>query len=213
MASPSSSSSTYGQKPLYYGTSKKSPIYYGSVQTPMYYGGSGHAPYYYGGAYGGQAAGQDADSIVGTITLGRVLRVIAQRWISVLVFLLIGLVAAFAVYRISPTVFEAKSEFTMDTRRTQGGSGVVGNDMDFYGSDYAEIFNTRQSDWRSEGIFTKIVQQYRANYPNSTVTDKDLGEMLGSSELELVRHSRLITIAVRSKLPELAAAPRPAANA
>ena len=30
--------------------------------------------------------------------------------------------------------------------------------------------------------------------------------MLANSELELVRHSRLITIAVRSKLPELAAA-------
>ena len=208
MASSSSSSSTYGQKPLYYGTSKKSPIYYGSAQTPMYYGGSGHAPYYYGGAYGGQSPNQDSDSLVGTITLGRVLRVIAQRWISVLVFLLIGLVAAFAVYRISPTIYEAKSEFTMDTRRPQGGNGigVAGNDMDFYGADYAEIFNTRQSDWRSEGIFKKIIQQYRANYPNSTVTDKDLGEMLGSSELELVRHSRLITIAVRSKTPELAAA-------
>ena len=207
MASQSSSSSTYGQKPLYYGTSKKSPIYYGSAQTPMYYGGGGHAPYYYGGAYGGQAPGQDAESIVGTITLGRVLRVIAQRWISVLVFLLIGLVAAFAVYRISPTIFEAKSEFTMDTRRPQGnGIGVAGNDMDYYGANYAEIFNTRQSDWRSEAIFTKILQQYRANYPNSTVTDKDLVEMLGDSVLELVRNSRLITIAVRSKSPELAAA-------
>ena len=174
----------------------------------MYYGGSGHAPYYYGGAYGGQAPGQDSDSLVGTITLGRVLRVIAQRWISVLVFLLIGLVAAFAVYRISPTIYEAKSEFTMDTRRPQGGNGigVAGNDMDYYGADYAEIFNTRQSDWRSEGIFTKILQQYRANYPNSQVTDKELVEMLANSELELVRHSRLITIAVRSKLPELAAA-------
>ncbi len=208
MASHSSSSSTYGQKPLYYGTSKKSPIYYGSAQTPLYYGGSGHAPYYYGGAYGGQAPGQDSDSIVGTITLGRVLRVIAQRWISVLVFLLIGLVAAFAVYRISPTIYEAKSEFTMDTRRSQGGNnvGVAGNDMDYYGADYAEIFNTRQSDWRSEGIFTKIIQQYKAKYPNSQVTEKELTDMLLNSELELVRHSRLITIAVRSKTPELASA-------
>ena len=208
MASSSSSSSTYGQKPLYYGTSKKSPIYYGSAQTPMYYGGSGHAPYYYGGAYGGQAPGQDAESIVGTITLGRVLRVIAQRWISVLVFLLIGLVASFAVYRISPTIYEAKSEFTMDTRRSKGvtGVGVAGNDMDYYGANYAEIFNTRQSDWRSQAIFTKILQQYRANYPNSVVTDKDLVEMLGGSELELVRHSRLITIAIRSKSPQPAAA-------
>ena len=200
------SSSTYGQKPLYYGTAKKSPIYYGSAQTPAYYGGN--APYYYGGgAYGGQAPGQDADSLVGTITLGRVLRVIAQRWISVLVFLLIGLVAAFAVYRISPTIYEAKSEFTMDTRRPQGGRGAdgVGIDMEQFGTSYAEIFNTRLSDWRSDKIVTKIVQQYRANYPASTVTDKELIETLGDSELELIRHSRLITIGVRSTTASLAA--------
>ena len=200
------SSSTYGQKPLYYGAARKSPIYYGSSQTPAYYGGN--APYYYGGgAYGGQAPGQDADSLVGTITLGRVLRVIAQRWISVLVFLLIGLVAAFAVYRISPTIYEAKSEFTMDTRRPQGGRGAdgVGIDMEQFGTSYEEIFNTRLSDWRSDKIVTKIVQQYRANYPASTVTDKELIETLGDSELELIRHSRLITIGVRSTTARLAA--------
>lgn len=205
MASSSSSSSTYGQKPLYYGTARKSPIYYGSSQTPMYYGGSGgNAPYYYGRGQGEQ----DSDSVIGTITVGRVLRVIAQRWISVLVFFLIGLVAAFAVYRISPTIYEAKSEFTMDTRRPQGGGamGAIGNDMEFYGSNYAEIFNTRLSDWRSEGIIKKILQQYRANYPNSTTTDKELVESLSGSEMELVRNSRLITIAVRSRVPELAAA-------
>ena len=118
------------------------------------------------------------------------------------------LIAMCVAYFASPRIYEAKSEFTMDTRRPEGGNGigVAGNDMDFYGADYAEIFNTRQSDWRSEGIFTKILQQYRANYPNSQVTDKELVEMLASSELELVRHSRLITIAVRSKRPELAAA-------
>ena len=200
------SSSTYGQKPLYYGAARKSPIYYGSAQTPAYYGGN--APYYYGGgAYGGQAPGQDADSLVGTITLGRVLRVIAQRWISVLVFLLIGLVAAFAVYRISPTIYEAKSEFTMDTRRPQGGRGAdgVGIDMEQFGTSYAEIFNTRLSDWRSDKIVTKIVQQYRANYPASTVTDKELIETLADSELELIRQSRLITIGVRSTTASLAA--------
>ena len=46
MASSSSSSSTYGQKPLYYGTSKSAPIYYGSSSQPAYYGST---PYYYGG--------------------------------------------------------------------------------------------------------------------------------------------------------------------
>ena len=202
----SSSSNTYGQKPLYYGTAKKSPIYYGSAQTPAYYGGG--APYYYGGSGGAPGGNEDADSLVGTITLGRVLRVIAQRWISVLVFLLIGLVAAFAVYRISPTIYEAKSEFTMDIRRPQGGRGGladVGIDMEQFGGTYEEIFNTRLSDWRSDKIVTKIIQQYRANYPASTTTERELIETLAGSDLELIRHSRLITIAVRSTTANLAA--------
>ena len=112
------------------------------------------------------------------------------------------------VFFNSPRIYEAKSEFMVDVRRRQGGNGTgaASGDRDSYGSAYEEIFNTRQSDWRSEGIFTKVIQQYRANYPNSQVTDKDLVEMLASSELELVRHSRLITISVRSKSPELAAA-------
>jgi len=208
-----SSSSTYGQKPLYYGSSKK-PLYYGNAKgSPLYYGTSqpayygGGQPYYYGGAYGGNSPGQDADSLVGTITIGRVLRVISQRWISVLVFLLIGLVAAFAVYRISPTIYEAKSEFTMDMRRPQpSGGNTIGQVVEpDYGSTYEEVFNTRLSDWRSDKIVTKIVQQYRANYPASTITDKELVETLSESELELIRHSRLITIAVRSTSAQLAA--------
>ena len=203
----------YGKQPLYYGSSKKSPLYYGTTRAPLYYGGAaagsnyGTAPYYYGGSYGGAAPSQDADSIVGTITVGRILRVIAQRWISVLVFLLIGLVAAFAVYRISPTIYEATSEFTMDMRRsTNMGNGIAQMDLPDLGSSYAEVFNTRLSDWRSDKIVTKIIQQYRANYPASTVTDAELVSTLGESELELVRNSRLITIRVRSRVPAIAAA-------
>jgi len=198
------SSSTYGQKPLYYGTAKKSPIYYGSSKAPAYYGGS--APYYYGGgAYGGNAPGQDADSLVGTITLGRILRVIAQRWISVLVFLLIGLVASFAVYRISPTVYEARSEFTMNTRRPQTNGGIIaGTDMEMYGNSYEEIFNTRLSDWRSEKIVMMIKTKFRQKHVDSTVTDQEIFDALMGSELELVRHSRVITVSVRSTKASLA---------
>lgn len=197
----------YGGKPIYSGSSKKSPIYYGmSGNAPYYYGGQGghygQAPYYYGGG------SQDPDSLVGTITPARILRVISQRWISVLVFLLVGLVASFAVYRISPTIYEAKSVFTVQMRsRVQQNSSTLGQMTEIdYGTTYDEVFNTRLSDWRSEKIVTKIMQQYRANYPASTVTDDELLKALVSSELELVRRSRLITIAVRSGSPQLAAA-------
>lgn len=194
----------YGGKPIYSGSAKKSPIYYGV---------SGNAPYYYGGGnYGRPAAGyddpsQDPNSLVGTITLARVLRVISQRWITVLVFLLVGLVASFAVYRISPTIYEAKSEFTMQMRSPKTSApGALGQITEIdYGNTYEEVFNTRLSDWRSEKLITKIMQQYRASHPASTVSDEELLETLAESELELVRRSRLITIAVRSGSAQLAA--------
>lgn len=195
----------YGGKPIYYGASKKSPIYYGMSSAPHHYGSGGsygRAPYYYGGG-----GGQDPDSLVGTITPARILRVISQRWISVLVFLLIGLVASFAIYRISPTIYESKSEFTVQMRGTQNNQGKLGQMTEVdYGNTYEEVFNTRLSEWRSEKIFTKIMQQYRANFPASTVSDEELIEALAGSMMELVRRSRLITIAVRSGSPQLAAA-------
>ena len=201
-------------KPLYYGGSESSrPAYYGGGSAmaygsrPAYYSGAGSrygSPSYYYSARGG--AGEDG-SVIGTLTVQRVLRVISQRWLSIFVFLLVGLVVAFAVYRISPVIYEATSEFTMDMRRSSGrGRGAINEAMPDYGNTYAEIFNTRISDWRSDKLVTKIVQQYRAGHPASTTADGDLLRTLGGSKLELQRNSRIITIAVRSGSPQLAAA-------
>ena len=195
-------------KPIYYGGQGSSPMYYGG-RKPMYYGaGKSYGAPAYGGSYGGDPAngGGEDGSVVGTITLSRMIRVVSQRWLSVFVFLIVGLIVAFAVYRISPTIYEAKSEFTMDMRRTTGGQGTLAELTPDYGNTYAEIFNTRISDWRSEKVITKVIQQYRAGRPNSTVTDEELIEALADSELELIRNSRIITISVRSQSPELCAA-------
>ena len=205
-------------KPIYYGGRGSSPIYYGGRQ-PIYYGGAarryggaaygGHYGAYGGVAYGGQNGDGTNDSVVGTITLSRMLRVISQRWLSVFVFLIVGLIVSFAVYRISPTIYQATSEFTMDMRRFSGGgrngSSVIAEATPDYGNSYAEIFNTRLSDWRSEKIATKIVQQYRASRPSSTVSDEDIVSVLSGSEIELVRNSRIIRISLRSKSPALCA--------
>lgn len=202
-------------KPIYYGGQGSSPMYYGG-RKPMYYGaGKSYGAPAYGGAYGGTYGGDPANgggedgSVVGTITLSRLLRVVSQRWLSVFVFLIIGLIIAFAVYRISPTIYEAKSEFTMDMRRTTGvgrGQSTLAELTPDYGNTYAEIFNTRISDWRSEKVITKVLQQYHAGRPNSTVSDEELIEALADSELELIRNSRIITISVRSQSPEICAA-------
>ena len=209
-------------KPIYYGGSGSKPMYYGGKK-PMYYGGAGRnygVQAYGGSAYGGKAYGygayggvsyggsKDSDdgSIVGTITVARMLRVISQRWLSIFVFLLVGLIVSFAVYRISPTIYQATSEFTMDMRRMTGGrSSVLADSMRDDGVSYVEIFNTRMSDWRSEKVVTKIVQQYRTSRPASTVTDEEIIGVLAGSELELVRNSRIIKISLRSKIPALCA--------
>ena len=200
-------------KPIYYGGKGSSPMYYGTSRStypayganPMYYG-AGRA---YGGVYGGMANGGSPEdgSIVGTITIGRMMRVVAQRWLSVFVFLLVGLIISFAVYRISPTIYEARSEFTMDMRRTSGyGKSALADATPDYGNTYAEIFNTRISEWRSDKIVTKIMEQYRASHPSSTVSDEEIVKVLVASELELQRNSRIITISMRSEIPALCAA-------
>jgi len=209
-------------KPLYYG-SKDAPMYYGASK-PMYYGGNqpmygGKQPMYYGagrqygGMYGGMQYGDpngqsgEDGSIVGTLTVTRILRVVSQRWLSIFVFLLVGLIVAFAVYRISPTIYEAKSEFTMDIRRSTGhAQSALDAAIPDLGNNYMEIFNTRLSEWRSDKIVTKIMQEYRSSHPASSIADEELMSTLVDSKLELQRNSRIITISVRSQLPSLAAA-------
>jgi len=195
-------------RPLYYGgTSSGSG---GGSRGPAYYGGTsyGGSAYYYGGVYGSSGQSGGDDSMLGVLTAGRILRVVAQRWILVLVALLIGLVVAFAVYRISPTIYEATSEFTMDMKRPSMGTSVLtaGMETPDFGNTFEEVLNTRMADWRSDKVVGQIVAQYRANYPNSTVADEELASTLQDSKIDLVRHSRLITISVRSKNPTLAAA-------
>ena len=207
-------------KPLYGGAGKSSPMYYGSSKpmygagSPMYYGASRQygAQYgQYGGQYGqyGQYGGVAPDdrSVVGTLTLSRILRVVSQRWLSVFVFLLIGLIVSFAVYSISPEIFESTSEFTMDIRRNAAkASSAIDQAMADYGNNYAEIFNTRLPQWRSEAIVKKIQDAYRSKAPTSTVSDEEIVRTLADSEIELQRNSRIITISVRSRNKDLAMA-------
>ena len=103
-------------------------------------------------------------------------------------------------------LYEAESEFTIDMLPILRGADLPGSGLDSYNADPLEYFNTRQPDWRSEGVFTRILRTYHYMYPNSEVTDRELTKMLGNAKLELVPHSRLVTITIQSRSPELAAA-------
>lgn len=110
-------------------------------------------------------------------------------------------VALIAMTALRDDVFEAMSEFTIDVSCSWRDS-----EMGNYGDFCEKIFNTYLPRWRSEDFMVRVVRQYRGNDPSSTVTDKEIIETLAGVELKQVPRSRLVTIAVRSKSPELAAA-------
>lgn len=197
-----------GRSPAAYAGSPRSPaIYYGGASPAATYpGGPGYGygagGYYYGGSGGG--IGDDVDSLTGAITIGRMIRVCTQRWITIFVFVVIGLVASFAVFKISPVVYEARSIFEMSLRRPTilGGREAV---IEGTGGTMSEVFNTRLARLRSRAVIDQIVTQYRSDYPSSTVSDEELVNTLINSKMELQRRSRLITITVQSTDKKLAA--------
>ena len=132
--------------------------------------------------------------------------VMTRWWSAMLAFLLFGFVVSSAVYCIWPAVYEAKSVFTMDVQPPKGGYDESSHEMDYYSDDYEEIFKMRRSEWRSKDFFSRIIRQFRVNYPDSTLSDKALGEMLENSMLERMGHSRRMRLTAYSPTAKLAAA-------
>jgi len=186
-------------------------MYYGSSSRAVYYGGGAQGGaggrgggYYYGNGMGGAGGGDDEDSLLGTVTVGRMLRVCTQRWVTIMVFVIIGFITAFAIFKISPMIYEAESVFEMSMRSsTYTGMRKAIIDADI-GSSMDEVFNTRLARLRSRAVIDQIVSQYRSDYPSSTVTDEQLVSTLVASKMTLQRRSRLIRITVRSTDAQLA---------
>ncbi len=182
--------------------------HYGGSSPAMYYGKGayGATPYgatpYYGGNVGG---GDDEDSLVGAVTIGRMIRVCTQSWVTILVFIVVGFVISTVVYKMLPVIYQAQCTIEMMVRAKpileptgrfvgEAGTGPI-----------SEIFTTRLARLRSRDMLESVIRRYRTDHPSSTIENEVLAAALGGSKMELVRQSRLITISVRSTDPQLAA--------
>ena len=190
-------------KMMYYGGGSRA-LYYGGSANPMYYGGGAPVAYgasSYGG--GGGGGGEDESSLMGSLSLMRMLRVCTQRWVTIMVFVIVGAVISLAVFKISPEIYEAECLLEMNPRKPILSSRLVNMDVDVSGS-LDEVFNTRLARLRSRAMFEQVLRQYRTDYPSSTATDKELIKALMDSKMTLVRRSRIIQLAARSPDPQLA---------
>jgi uncharacterized protein involved in exopolysaccharide biosynthesis len=195
---------------------RRRPIYYGGASRPLY---GVSAPAYGGGADGGGAYGGNAyyygsgvgvgnadeeDSLVGSLTIGRILRVCSQSWITILVFVIVGVLTAFAVFKVSPIIYEASSKFKMSIRRPSI-TGRTPAIMEMDTGTMDEVFNTRLASLRSRDVFKQIVTQYRSEHPSAPFSDEELSRTLSGSKMTLQRRSTLILVTVRSTDSQLAA--------
>lgn len=194
-------------------------------RSPGYY--YGRVPYYAGNpvAYGGQAVPGGSygsnfadgarpdiaeESLVGAITIGRMMRVCQQRWITIIVFCILGAAGAFAVFKIAPTIYQAVSLFEMNVRPgriTKMSPAVMtsGMQQDMPGA-MDEIFNTRLARMRSRAMIEMTMAHYRTEHPDSQVKDEDvITALVNGTDMSLQRRSRIVRISVCSTDRQLAA--------
>jgi len=181
------------------------PAYYGPAPYGGGYGAYGYGvPAYGGGGPGG--SGDEEESIVGDLTIGRILRVCTRRWVTILVFVILGAIGAFFAFKIMPTIYEATSMLEMSIRpsrilETRG--AIV--ESDTFGT-LEEVFNTRLARLRSRAMLEQVLARYHTDHPNSTVPEEELIAVLSSgTKIALQRRSRLVAVSVRSDSPQLAA--------
>lgn len=189
-------------------------LYYGHNPHQMAYGDTyGHgipyaAPYGGQAAYGGDSSGQESgDSILGPLSLARVMRVVLQKWPSLIVAVLLGLGVGFAYYKTAPVTYRASSVIEMQAKRPRiiKGDDVYINDPDTTGS-LNEIINTRLAKLRSREAIIMVAERVRADFPTlKAMADDELYDMLiWSIEFKPRRMSRLIDISARHSRPEIA---------
>lgn len=129
-----------------------------------------------------------------------------RQWKLPFVLFGLGLVVTCGVYGLWPIVYEAKSVFTKDVRPSRGDYDETCNEMEWYSDNYGELFERERSGWRSKEFFSRVIRQFRGDFPGFIVTDEALGEMLEDSTLTRMGHSHRIVITIRSPIAELAAA-------
>ena len=194
---------------LYYHRYTPQTMGTGSVYgTPAYGGGAyGNA---YGGAYGNAYAGpaNNADDGAGAFSIGRILRVCASHWMTIFVFLILGLLAAFVIFQLLPTKWEATAYYEMSVRGPSLIQGqVYADEGGGYGSTtpLKEVFNTRREQFNTQAVHKAIIDLYRTEHSGSAVTTEELLQILREDmEMELVPMSRLVEVTVTAKDAALA---------
>ena len=145
-------------------------------------------------------------ALIGKVSPRRLVRVLFRRWYVVFAALVAGVGVAAAICAFMPPTYESVATFTFDFRSaaTSGMSDDVSMVVSSEGDmTYAELFNTRYAEWRSEEVVMGLLKTYRAKRPGSLVSDEEIIDALRDSVIDVKPHSRLVQVSVRAGSPQL----------
>lgn len=140
--------------------------------------------------------------LLGQVTPKRLVRVLFNRWYVFFGTVAAGAGVAAAICRFMPPVYESVATFTLDLRRAAPLEfGDIASASD--GMSYAELFNTRYAEWRSEPVILGLLQTYRAKRPDSRISDEEVVDALRGSVIDVKPNSRLVQVKVRASTAQL----------
>lgn len=193
---------------LYYHRYTPQTMGSGSTYGSPVYGTGAYGNVYGGGAYGNAyGAPQNNDDGTGAFSIGRILRVCATHWMTIFVFLILGLLAAFVIFQLLPTKWESEAYYEMSVRGPSLIQGQVYADEGGFGttSSLKEVFNTRREQFSTPAVRKAIIDLYRTEHSGSSVSTEELLRILREDmSMELVPMSRLVRVVVTAKDPALA---------
>ena len=140
--------------------------------------------------------------LLGQVTPKRLARVLFNRWYVFFGAIAAGAGIAAGICKFLPPVYESVATFTLDLRRAapvEFGESALTSD----GMSYAELFNTRYAEWRSEPVILGLLQTYRAKRPDSRISDEEVVDALRGSVIDVKPNSRLVQVKVRASTAQL----------
>ena len=137
---------------------------------PLYHHPSYGQPAYYDLAYGGQAEDDPKEGI----DLIKLFRVFLRRWLTILIFLIVGGLGGFLYIQLSTPIYRAAAELEMSVRRPKviNSQAVYDDTSNFRDSD--AIINTRFAKFRSPAMERMATEEYLKRFPKAEYSEREL---------------------------------------
>ena len=169
---------------------------------PLYHHPSYGQPAYYDLAYGGQPEGDPEEGI----DLLRLFRILLRRWLTVLIFLIMGGLGGFLYIQKATPIYKAEAELEMSVRRPK----VINNQAVYEDAvssrDTDAIINTRFAKFRSPTMERMATEEYQKNFPGEERSGRELAEYVRKNvEWTKDRKANIVRVSAESPDPVFAA--------